>query len=454
MIKSLLRLGLFSISAFIILQDGIYYSEILELIHIFIIAISCFSLFSYENRPYSAFKSFHVFYLIFIGIAPIIQYKEGISFWGALPFYEKDYCHSSLVCLIALVIFNIWYAYFATKNKSYLPKLSKYIIRTFHKSKREIRAANLSSLQTFLIISLALIACIARLYQNNFNVMSLMFRGGELKDQIEMTKASGLLISTIFTPMNMCLFLYVWYINKHQYILLCLLFIATLFTASPTGIARFSCAAIYLPVFMSLFAWIRKKHIYVSFLSTGLIILFPLLSTFRDFNKNIILNLKIDTSLFQSVDFDSYSTLTHVLKQDIVTYGNQLLGCILFWFPRSIWTEKPVGSGEFIAGKLHFFFTNISCNILSEGYINFGYIGILAFIVLLAWLFSQLDSIYWTYTKFKSRNYFSVLYFSILGLLFLILRGDLLCSFAYLCGYLFVACSIYFLFNKIFKSKY
>lgn len=448
--RCLLSLGLFLVSAYIILQSALLYSERLEIIHLIIIAISCISLFSYETRPYSTFKSFHIFTLCFVGIAPLVQYKNMIVFWGAYPFSESDYFHASVIQLLAVIVFNAIYIHVSSQKQKIF--IMDKILRFFQQRKHHSIVYCITTKQIFWIISLACIACVARLYQNNFNIMSLMFRGGEFKEHIDLAKSSGLLISSIFTPMNAFLFLYVWYKDRRRKMLLSFLFVATLFTAPPTGLARFSLAAIYIPIAMSVFKWMKKRNVFVLILSFGLITLFPLFSIFRAYNKNVKLKVGIDTSMFQSVDFDSYAIFMHILKHDIITYGKQALGVMFFWFPRSVWTDKPVGSGEYIAGELKFFFSNISCNYLGEGYINFGYMGVFAAIAFLAYVLAQIDNLYWRYLKFNSKNYFSVFYFSLLGLLFLVLRGDLLCSFAYVSGFMFVASFIYVMMSRLEKK--
>lgn len=88
--------------------------------------------------------------------------------------------------------------------------------------------------------------------------------------------------------------------------------------------------------------------------------------------------------MFKEGHFDSYQSILSVLNSEIITYGNQLLGVLLFWVPRSIWSNKPIGSGAFMAEITNLDFSNISMNYFAEGYINFGVFGM--FLFLLVWL--------------------------------------------------------------------
>jgi hypothetical protein len=137
--------------------------------------------------------------------------------------------------------------------------------------------------------------------------------------------------------------------------------------------------------------------------------------------------------MFLKADFDSYYNFAIIFSENIVTYGRQLLGVVFFWIPRSVWSNKPVGSGSYIADQLGFEFSNISANFFAEGYINFGLIGILLFAIVLAVLTSFMDAKNF-FDKSKSI-FFTMMYLLFIGLLFFILRGDLLSSFAYTIGY-------------------
>jgi len=82
-----------------------------------------------------------------------------------------------------------------------------------------------------------------------------------------------------------------------------------------------------------------------------------------------------------------------------ITYGRQLVGALLFFVPRSIWPNKPVGSGHFVAENMlmtrySFWFTNISMPFPGEGYINFGILGIILFAFILALVSKITDNWY------------------------------------------------------------
>jgi hypothetical protein len=89
--------------------------------------------------------------------------------------------------------------------------------------------------------------------------------------------------------------------------------------------------------------------------------------------------------MFNQGHFDSYQMFMRVISDDIITYGKQLLTTVLFFVPRALWPGKSVGSGHFVSGLSRLSFSNISMNFFGEGYINFGYFGIMLFILLIAY---------------------------------------------------------------------
>jgi hypothetical protein len=140
-------------------------------------------------------------------------------------------------------------------------------------------------------------------------------------------------------------------------------------------------------------------------------------------------------------DYDAWSSLCRVVQYADThgsTNGKQLMGVALFFVPRSVWPSKPIGSGAYLFNELGLGFNNVACTFLAEGYINFGIIGSLVFASLIAVVIARYDGWYW---RRGGRIRFTLprlFYFVSIGMLFFILRGDLLSSFAYTVGFAFI----------------
>ena len=87
--------------------------------------------------------------------------------------------------------------------------------------------------------------------------------------------------------------------------------------------------------------------------------------------------------------------------------------------------------------------------LFGEGYINFGIVGVIIFVVLLALFSAKQDFRYWNNDSSNVCSWNTIRYYIILGLLLFILRGDLMSSFAFLCGYL----AAYYFLKWLFTIK-
>lgn len=443
------RLGLilglltFVISLAVIYSERIYLSSFV-MVHMCILLVNSFSLFFYKNRPYSLFKIFHLFSLFFLGIAPVLQFNNDIRFIGdpRIPYYIK--LLASVIILITIVLFNLIYYSVNSKFsigvfKIVINKLKGFQDVNFYFSKRiEIFMVILSILSFYVIFSI-----------NNFNVFNLLLRGGMFTEKVEIQKSLVLLAEKFFRPLSLVIFVVSFSYNRKSRFTNGILFILFLFTAFPLGIARNSVAGFYLPLLLLFVPIFKKKHFFVTALIFGLLVVFPFLDGFRNFSDNSEVSLRVDFEMFKQVHFDAYITFPRVIYHDIVTNGNQLLGVFLFFIPRSIWPSKPLSSGQFHANEIGLIFDNLACSYWAEGYINFGYVGVFIFIMLLAYLSAVVDKMFWTYQN--KNSFFNVIYTLLIGMFLFVLRGDLMNSYAYTFGMVFTAVSIYRL--LIFMSK-
>lgn len=115
-----------------------------------------------------------------------------------------------------------------------------------------------------------------------------------------------------------------------------------------------------------------------------------------------------------------------------MSLGRQALGALLFFVPRSIWPGKPIGSGATTAIEANYALTNVSMNILGEGYINFGIVGVFLVVALFGFVCGKIERAYWRQTY--NPGVLSAYYLFFIGAVVFIFRGDLLSSFAYSVG--------------------
>lgn len=428
----------FLISLYIICQPGIKESETLTGINMAIAAICSVALFSHPRRSYSLYKIFHLYFLFFFCIAPSIQYKNGVQLLMTV-FYEPDYILTSIYVLCSLLLFNFVYIlqYKSTSIKHNQIDGNETTRHTID-SGTELKLI-LLSFSIFLLV----------FYRNNFSILSMFFRGGEYVERISLGRSLGLVITEFLRPMVMVLFLSTSVLRLRRKSTKWILFILFVLTDFPTSMARFSAAAMYIPVVLWYVPFLRKKNVFIIVMVVGLLVIFPFLNNFRYFDSAKDLSIGFDFSQFSQLHFDSYSEFMRVLTEDIVTNGRQLLGVLFFWIPRSIWPNKPIGSGAYVAHEQELYFENISMPFIGEGYINFGIVGVVFFVVIVAFVTKKLDNWYWTKIVRQVRDINHIGYLLLIGLFLFIMRGDLLSSFAYSCGFL---SSFFFVKNYVLKS--
>ncbi len=68
-----------------------------------------------------------------------------------------------------------------------------------------------------------------------------------------------------------------------------------------------------------------------------------------------------------------------------------MLGTLLFWMPRSVWPDKPLDTGVMLAEYKEYGFTNLSSPLWGEFFIDFGWVGLVAGMLLVGYWARRLD---------------------------------------------------------------
>ncbi|WP_299364887.1 hypothetical protein [uncultured Paracoccus sp.] len=267
---------------------------------------------------------------------------------------------------------------------------------------------------------------------NNFSLVSILVRGGALDETVSFGGgAVGLILGiTVYSLPGACFVTYLAAGRRHA-VTIGFLLIPLLIGNAPSGMARFHAAAIYIAIAVTLFSSLRRSSILLpAGLILGILVAFPTLNQFRSYEGGVprIYILGIDD--VTTGHFDSFQSIAGALNMPL-TMGRQLLGVVLFWVPRSVWPDKPIGTGAEYADHANLSFSNISMNFFAEGVVNFGLLGAIAFAAVGGYLsalidsrgYSQTPSLFWAvFSKFM------------IGMAFFMMRGDLLSSFAFSVG--------------------
>jgi hypothetical protein len=164
----------------------------------------------------------------------------------------------------------------------------------------------------------------------------------------------------------------------------------------------------------------------------GFTLVFPLLDIFR---RSLDGSLRVVSPLnsLLSGDYDAFFEINNAVNYVDhlgITWGNQALGVLLFWVPRSIWPTKPVDTGVLLATFRGYGFTNISAPLPAEMFINGGWpvlvVGMIAFGFALGRWDVAIER------RLTSAGILPILGCVIPFYLLIVLRGSLLQSMAFL----------------------
>lgn len=383
-------------------------------------------------RASVSLKQIHwIFFTSFFVIAPLNQYVFGYMPWG-FDMPKQLFLTTNFILLLWGVLF-CFFTDTRLSTKSERPVGSGY--RQFFKGLPNISRAAVCVCLVLSFISLTYFIVFIGL-ENALARSTAIF---------EAETQSGSLLINIFvraTPVFSFVFIFVRYRQKGDMkFALLAAFIFLLVVDFPTAMPRYNAAAIYGGLIILIVpALLNHRGLFPLMFFLALVFIFPAINIFRlnEFSLEALF-LGISNVLaklpegFLTGDYDAYSMVARALyfvEQNGFSWGYQLLGAMLFFVPRSVWTTKPYGSGSLIASSAGQDFTNLSCPLPAEGLINFGFVGLIAFAVVVALFCRRVDS------RPRTANKGWLLFWPFLCFFFFfLLRGDLMSGLAYTLGY-------------------
>lgn len=235
--------------------------------------------------------------------------------------------------------------------------------------------------------------------------------------------------------------------NHRWYLLISAVAIPTMYVHSPTGSARFwTFSLVFGAILLVSRNWIKNNYPLLLALGTGLFIS-PIFNIFRHIVSISGITQEATlpslTNYIGSAHFDAFENGIHTIQyvqQEGITWGWQLLGSLLFFVPRSMWSGKPVATGHFIYTWLEtqgytVFNKNVAVISAAEGFINFHVPGVIVLAVVIGIISGWLDRRYQTANSNEGIDVFPALFAPAFGVFLLLFRGSLLSPVAYLMMY-------------------
>jgi hypothetical protein len=173
----------------------------------------------------------------------------------------------------------------------------------------------------------------------------------------------------------------------------------SLFVTNPVSSARYHFGVIWGSFLGPLGAYSTRRRTSFTMIGVivGLLFLFPIADLFRRKDSINAVRTGFLAEYQGNGDYDAFGQLSNALLMTQTTPlqpGRQLLGLLLFWVPRSIWGDKPNGTGVVLAEFRGYNFTNLSAPIWAEMLVNFGVLGVIVLSALVAIGLGRLDRNY------------------------------------------------------------
>ena len=400
------------------------------------------------EKAFSPFlTSFIIFNYLFFFLAPVFQISAmndlNFRFPNDFAFNTSSVVFANLLILIFNIVFIFSYLYFKDK------KLGK--------SKEQATEVNFKY-NTPLAILVLLVACVAiAVFNYDYLLKDISESVYIIKDEstsllllkkkfLFFTPLGGIVLTLKHLQMTNKINSNTFFVVLSLVIFIVLLFFfKNIFTEKRNTLGPIYIALIYL-FFPKL---LNSNAKFFLFMFLSMVIIFPLSSTLTHIDASLeqifvkpsliyesFLRFGTISGAFESLHYDAFSNImatVEYVKLYGLSWGYQLLGVCLFFVPRSLWTTKPLSTGELIGN--HLFdttprnFTNLSNSVVSEGFINFGFIGIVVLAIVLAYFIIKF--IIWHRSE-DCLKQFIAFYFAV-HLMFL-LRGDLTNGFSYFIG--------------------
>lgn len=387
--------------------------------------------------------TFWLFVYVFLGICPFLQVGSHTFPWGG-DYSEGLLVKAAFVILVGLLAYD--FGYYIIPIRSSLAHAGKFLKRPL-------------SRPTIVLLTLVVVTTLPYLLQlmGGFGALfvSRTERSQLIASKYELSQLL-ILISITTTPVYVLLVasISLWIINRSNRLhvgigwkILCLvLLIITLIINNPISTARLRVGTILLSLLFVL-PW-RKYS--AAFLVYAIVLILVLIFPFTDLYRasldvsltQRVMQTSVLKELTQKGDFDAFQMVANsikVVEKMDFQLGNQLLGSLFFWVPRSLWPGKSTASGEWVAEQLGYHFTNLSSPLFSEFYIDGGWLGVILGLMVYGYVVRLIDR--WHAENMQTSNVqlISVLVPIYAGYQFFLLRGSLMPALAYFMPMILVA---------------
>jgi hypothetical protein len=393
--------------------------------NLIIIALSIYGLLSKEHCPFSMRRVFYLFNLFFFGLVPNIDQLTGKIYWGGGNIGWVAFLYTNLLIISSIIVFE-----------------SGYRLKIWTQLRNEKKKTPIKTESPIALVVLSIAASYLFLEIYDFQLIHLFFRQVEIFDEssVEINQTVWLIANNYLRPMPFLILLLLVgdkkinesFLAFKMPIFLIACFLA-FFICFPTGLPRFLTAALYLALLLASTKIFYKSNRLVIVILTSLIFVMPLLDMFRVLKSENIFEYHVLSSISEG-NFDAYQNFSRAVEVGFTFEIKQIIGSLLFFVPRSVWIDKPIGSGAALAEQASYSWTNISMPLVGEAFVSLNLLGVLIIFYAIGIVARHIDVRFWSRHGNSDDQMFRTWYRLSVGLFFFLMRGDLMSSFAYFVG--------------------
>lgn len=386
--------------------------------------------------------TFWVFVYVFLGLTPLLQIASR-TFPFAIFYLRPETSTAELIVTLGLIGYELGYAKGLTCHRPAVLKLYR-IFSTYSVSQPRLMALSVGAA----LISLAIIFStggIGALLQPRDKMMADFSGsvGGEGLAKVELLRNLMQLSPAVAAYIS-----WLWITHRRRlgdpagigtYATFTLVLLVAVLTCNPLNGSRYLFASFTVAALLAKTRWrSRFGAISVAILVAALIWLYPTVGELRGSGSDALLarigSAAVAERMTTEYDFDGFRSIidgVSYVQDKGVAWGRQIVGVLMFWYPREYWPDKPEPTGVMVSRQVGYSFTNISASLWEEAYVDWGMAGVLVMLSLYGWGSAILDA--WHETRpTDNMSLGAILITFLAGYQFFTLRGDLWAAVSYL----------------------
>jgi hypothetical protein len=327
--------------------------------------------------------TFWGFVLVWVGVPPLLQIRDGRLPWPDSPLTHL-FLTAEIILLVAVLVF--WWGYFGRPGR---PRTDRPLPPPEKRFQVTVPYAAVITAGTALLagIAIPMTGGLGVRFHNRDAVAEALAKAGltggsdqALSGLVNLLPAAAS-ISALILCLR-CIKAKAATDKRSRVVLYCATAVAAglnLIFNNPLSASRFISLSTLLAAALVLidFTPLWRRIAFALTIVGGLAIVYPLADALRnDLQRS---SLRIGTDAYYTYDFDGFQqTVNSVYYMGVhgPTYGHHILSALLFWVPRSLWIGKAMPAGFPVAASRGYQFQNLSMPLWAELFVEFWFFGL------------------------------------------------------------------------------